>query len=258
MDLAPERAGAGLRNEVWLVGDDVVRVLASPERAAMEAAVLGRVHLVADVPVAEVRWWSAGPPAVMVQRRLPGVRLSDVAHPSAALRDDLHRVLSAIHSVPLTGAGNLTADLRGEDDRLSTWFTGRVRAEADAAPLGSADRALCDAVLADFDAAGPVLDGQPSSLVHGDLQPTNVLVDGDRVTGVIDWEAAKAGPPALDLGWWDWWTTIAGTPWPLGGDEPVRRLVPRRVDLRELLAAVRTGDARRAAAARARLRSTSA
>ena len=224
--LAP--AGAGARNEVWLGHDMVVRLLASPERAAMEAAVLARVASTAGaagaIPVAEVVWWS---PAAMVQARLPGRRLAEVAAPSLSLRDDVVAVLDAIHRVPIGGGfGNLTASLRGEDDRLSDWFVGRVRDEARPDDLAA------------LEAAVPLLDRQPSGLVHGDFQPTNLLVEGDRVTGVLDWEAAKAGPPAFDLGWWDWWSATFGTPWPLSEPEDedeaaLRSLVARRVELRE-------------------------
>jgi aminoglycoside phosphotransferase (APT) family kinase protein len=37
-------------------------------------------------------------------------------------------------------------------------------------------------------------------ICHCDFQPFNILVDGGRVTGVIDWTAATIGDPALDLG----------------------------------------------------------
>lgn len=36
--------------------------------------------------------------------------------------------------------------------------------------------------------------------VHGDAGPYNLLVDGDRLTAVLDWEFAHAGDPAEDLG----------------------------------------------------------
>ncbi|MFN3217801.1 MAG: phosphotransferase family protein [Acidimicrobiales bacterium] len=38
-------------------------------------------------------------------------------------------------------------------------------------------------------------------LVHGDFKPGNVLLDGDRVTAVLDWETAHLGDPHEDLGW---------------------------------------------------------
>jgi aminoglycoside phosphotransferase (APT) family kinase protein len=36
-------------------------------------------------------------------------------------------------------------------------------------------------------------------LVHGDFNPTNILVDGDEVTAIVDWEWAHSGNPLGDL-----------------------------------------------------------
>lgn len=57
-------------------------------------------------------------------------------------------------------------------------------------------------------AAGPlqqmladhVPDEEPPRLVHGDFHFGNLLFDGGRVAGVVDWEIAEIGQPLLDLG----------------------------------------------------------
>jgi aminoglycoside phosphotransferase (APT) family kinase protein len=38
-------------------------------------------------------------------------------------------------------------------------------------------------------------------VVHGDYNFNNLLVDGDRVSAIVDWEFLHAGNPAADLGW---------------------------------------------------------
>jgi aminoglycoside phosphotransferase (APT) family kinase protein len=42
----------------------------------------------------------------------------------------------------------------------------------------------------------------PGSLavVHGDAGPYNLLVDGDRLSALLDWEFVHVGDPAVDLG----------------------------------------------------------
>jgi aminoglycoside phosphotransferase (APT) family kinase protein len=40
-----------------------------------------------------------------------------------------------------------------------------------------------------------------TTLVHGDFKPGNLLLDGDEVSAVLDWETAHLGDPHEDLGW---------------------------------------------------------
>jgi aminoglycoside phosphotransferase (APT) family kinase protein len=50
-----------------------------------------------------------------------------------------------------------------------------------------------------------ILDNEPAPvpprLVHGDYRIGNCLVDGGRLTGVLDWELATIGDPRFDLGY---------------------------------------------------------
>ena len=41
----------------------------------------------------------------------------------------------------------------------------------------------------------------PLTLVHGEFQTANVMLDGDGGMRVIDWEYAHIGDPRIDLGW---------------------------------------------------------
>lgn len=40
------------------------------------------------------------------------------------------------------------------------------------------------------------------SLVHGDMQPNNVLIDTEENFYAVDWEMTHIGDPREDLGWW--------------------------------------------------------
>src|SRR5262249_34968479 len=46
----------------------------------------------------------------------------------------------------------------------------------------------------------------PTTVVHGDYRLGNVMFDGARVIGVLDWEMATLGDPLADVGytllWW--------------------------------------------------------
>jgi len=42
---------------------------------------------------------------------------------------------------------------------------------------------------------------QKTVLVHGDFKPGNVLIYGDNVVAMLDWETAHLGDPLEDIGW---------------------------------------------------------
>jgi aminoglycoside phosphotransferase (APT) family kinase protein len=39
------------------------------------------------------------------------------------------------------------------------------------------------------------------SIVHGDFNFNNLLIEGDRVSAIVDWEFVHVDNPAADLGW---------------------------------------------------------
>ncbi len=51
-----------------------------------------------------------------------------------------------------------------------------------------------------LESAWPLSQANPSTLLHGDYWPGNVLWHEGRIAAVIDWEDARAGDPLSDLG----------------------------------------------------------
>jgi aminoglycoside phosphotransferase (APT) family kinase protein len=56
---------------------------------------------------------------------------------------------------------------------------------------------------------------RPSVVVHGDFRLGNLIVDGDGLVAVLDWELAHAGDPMEDLGW------LCVRAWRFGGEPEV-------------------------------------
>ncbi len=52
--------------------------------------------------------------------------------------------------------------------------------------------------------AVPGLAGTGPVIVHGDFGPQNVLIEGGRITALVDWEFAHVGQPVDDLAWAEW------------------------------------------------------
>lgn len=46
-----------------------------------------------------------------------------------------------------------------------------------------------------------IQDDTPLALVHRDFHPSNILVDGERITGVVDWGELSIADPAVDVAW---------------------------------------------------------
>jgi aminoglycoside phosphotransferase (APT) family kinase protein len=62
---------------------------------------------------------------------------------------------------------------------------------------------------------------QRITLVHGDYRTGNFLVEGDRITGILDWEMVHLGDPLEDVAW------ACLRAWRWAGDSRVGGLLPR-------------------------------
>ena len=49
------------------------------------------------------------------------------------------------------------------------------------------------------------------TLVHGDFQNPNIMIDDAASCSMIDWEFAHIGDPREDLGWYNLYSSVAGT-----------------------------------------------
>lgn len=203
--------GAGIANEVLLTPDHVIRLGSGRFRDAFsyEAEVLRR--LPAEVPRPRVlghgRRDEAG--EYLVLERLPGVTL-DAAWGNLAtdqrrrLVTELARIVQRIHTIPpapwmdnpwVRGAvlGGKLQDAYHAPPRLSrAMIAAGRRARPDASPVLD----LVDAFIARrLDAFA----GDVDVPVHADLHFRNVLVAGERISGIIDFEGFRLAPADTEL-----------------------------------------------------------
>ena len=107
-----------------------------------------------------------------------------------SLAKDLMRFIQALHAVDLPGGPPA-----GRGATL-TRFDEPVRAalvELEGVIDTEAATAAWEVSLRTPEWPGPPV------WIHGDVMPGNLLVQGGRLTGVIDWEASGTGDPATDL-----------------------------------------------------------
>jgi aminoglycoside phosphotransferase (APT) family kinase protein len=121
-------------------------------------------------------------------RRIAGDPLDSNAN--GELGGQLASFLKALHAFPVAEARTLAVrdDKRAVDiDRFRTLVLPR---------LGPSERRAGEHLLAEHESAR-----FDPTLVHADLGPEHILVDGGRITGVIDWTDARIGDAAIDLAW---------------------------------------------------------
>ena len=193
----------------------VVRIYPPGERRGavapeVDRSVLGLVRGLVPVPdVLEVRRPVAEEdvPGLLVTSFVPGERgdllvdrLVSAGDTDALARlgRSLGTVAAALAGMPALRPGPFVdAELRigrFPTDDLLEWTAGRLEGWSDARLDALSD--VCGPAQALLDDVGRV------SLVHGDLNPKNVLVAPDtlEVAAVLDWEYAHAGHPWTDLG----------------------------------------------------------
>ncbi|MFF2183802.1 phosphotransferase family protein [Streptomyces sp. NPDC058155] len=168
------------------VGDVFLKVDADQARIDVEVRAMALV----PVPTPEVLWRK---PPVLAIAAVPGTALGRLGEPSTAPPAAWAAAGAAIrklHDAPLPpwtgGAGRdlaeLAADLDSECERLVT--NGSLPAD-----LVTRNRQVAEAALRPWTPA----------FTHGDLQITHVFVDGDEVSGIIDWSEAGRGDALYDL-----------------------------------------------------------
>jgi aminoglycoside phosphotransferase (APT) family kinase protein len=165
------------------VGDVFLKIDADQTRTDVEVEAMA----MAPIPTPEVLWRK---PPVLALATLPGRALGRLGEPSTAspaawaAAGAAIRMLHDAHLPPWPGPSldELASRLDGECEWLVT--NGVLPPD-----LIARNRRIAEAALRPWT---PVF-------AHGDLQITHVFVDGNEITGVIDWSEAGQGDALYDL-----------------------------------------------------------
>ncbi|KUL54758.1 aminoglycoside phosphotransferase [Streptomyces sp. NRRL F-4489] len=168
------------------VGDVFLKVDADQARIDVEVEAMGLV----PVPTPKVLWRK---PPVLAITAVPGTALGRLGEPSSASSAAWAAAGAAVrklHDAPLPswpGRGGQSLDeLVAELDGECEWL---VRNGVLPAELVTRNRQVAEAALRPW---APVF-------THGDLQIAHVFIEGDEVTGIIDWSEAGQGDALYDL-----------------------------------------------------------
>jgi aminoglycoside phosphotransferase (APT) family kinase protein len=165
------------------IGGLFLKIDADQRRTDVEVEAMA----MAPVPTPEVRWRQ---PPVLALAALPGRALGRLGEPSTASPAAWAAAGAAVrmlHDAPLPpwpgrSRGEIAAHLDGECEWLVT--NGVLPAD-----VVTRNRQVAEAALRPWT---PVF-------THGDLQVAHVFVDGDEITGLIDWSEAAQGDALFDL-----------------------------------------------------------
>lgn len=158
--------------------------------------------------------WIAGEPpdrddAALAESAATALGMLDLALASIELPPDQMRALPNSYRRVRSAARSRASGER--PDALARLRDAGVSAE---------DERRVAALVADLEQQLAPLDAAlPQQLIHGDFDPTNVLLEGSRVSGVLDFEFASFDLRLLDLvvalSWWPVAHLGTGAEWPL-------------------------------------------
>ncbi|TDO68151.1 phosphotransferase family enzyme [Kribbella sp. VKM Ac-2571] len=166
------------------VGDMFLKIDSDQRNLDVEVEAMGLV----PVPTPEILWRK---PRVLAIAAVRGTALGRLGEPSTASPAAWAAAGAAIrrlHEAPLPPwpgrrrRDEIAAELDGECEWLVT--SGSLPA---------------DLVKRNREIAGAALRPWTPVFTHGDLQITHVFVEGDKLTGIIDWSEASQGDAMFDL-----------------------------------------------------------
>jgi aminoglycoside phosphotransferase len=165
------------------VGNVFLKVDADQARTDVEIEAMAR----APIATPEILWRK---PPVLALAALPGTALGRLGQPSTASPAAWAAAGAAVrrlHDAPLPPwRGRSIEEKAANLDSECAWLLANEVLPAD---LVTRNRQIAEAALRPWT---PVF-------MHGDLQLAHVFVDGDEVTGVLDWTEAGRGDAMYDL-----------------------------------------------------------
>ena len=203
----PLERASSVTNEVWMSAEFVIRINTQPDRRLEREATLGQeLPTGVGYPMVLAHGGDMGIEWLIVER-LPGRPLSRCwpTMPKAMRRTAVRELatrLKVVHATVAPAVGPLRRVPQLLDPSPDGEVATRRLMDAlhQACRLPNVDRGLLQETMVLVAATAGALEPFDSPyLVHGDLTFENVLWDGSRVTALLDFEWARAGPCDLDL-----------------------------------------------------------
>jgi aminoglycoside phosphotransferase (APT) family kinase protein len=165
------------------VGDVFLKIDGDQTRTDVEVEAMA----MAPIPTPDVLWRT---PPVLALAALRGTALGRLGEPSTASPAAwaaAGAAARALHDAPLPPwPGQTPSEIASRLDSECEWLVVNDVLPTD---MVTRNRRIADGALRPW----------TSVFMHGDLQITHVFVDGDEITGVLDWSEAAQGDGLYDL-----------------------------------------------------------
>jgi aminoglycoside phosphotransferase (APT) family kinase protein len=211
----------GESNEVYSAdladGNEVIVRISSKESSRFEAerwAIEQCAEIGVPVPrviAVEAIGDKGNPLSVSIENKIPGVTLDEMAEGSlsdsdmAKLLREAGHLLSRINSIATSGFGELDQSGNGKYESVRQMLS---QQELNRDHFIKVARSI-DLDLHIVEKALSILyehsENFPSTsplLIHNDFAPKNVLISGNAVSGILDFECAEGGDPAREFAYW--------------------------------------------------------
>ena len=176
------------------VGDVFLKIDTDQARIDREVEVMAR----APIPTPEVLWRT---PPVLALAAVPGTALGRLQEPSPASSAAWAAAGAAVRTLhdapPPPWPSSQCQQLPARSSTGAVEFPPGLDAECEW--LVANEVVSADVVLRNRQIAEAALRPWTPVFIHGDLQIVHVFVDGDEVTGVVDWSEGGQGDAMYDL-----------------------------------------------------------
>lgn len=165
------------------IGDVFLKIDGDQARTDVEVAAMD----LAPVPTPTILWRRPPVLALAALRGMPLGRLGEPSTSSPAAWAAAGAAIRGLHDAPLPPSPGSTVEaLATRLDRECEWLVANDVLPVD---VVTRNRRLAESVLRPWTPA----------FIHGDLHVAHVFVDGDELTGIIDWSEASRGDALFDL-----------------------------------------------------------
>lgn len=194
-----ERRGLGFLQERWAIEQCQKVTVPAPE-------ILGITHLNSQGELL----------AVCIQRKIEGDTLERGSinvdeMDQETLRGIINQageILAKIHSIPTQGFDRIDQHGVGKFETFKDMMLDREAERGEYMRLAkriNLDSQVIERAMKIISDHQDLYEEVGSVLNHGDFGPKHIMVDGDKITGILDWGEAQGNSPVYDIARWDYW-----------------------------------------------------